>query len=298
MLEINFGTLADGTIYGGLSMACDLHCHSKISDGSLGIEEIIALAKRRGLTAISITDHDAVVGATRAIVVGKRQGIEVIHGIEFSAYDNVRKRKVHMLGYMCDSPDRLEGLCRQIALSRRVAAVAMVKKVLRYYPIVPDSITRCASGSTSVFKQHIMHALIDAGYADSFFGDVFHKLFSPENGVAYVSPEYPDVREVVQLIHSAGGVAVLAHPYSYDSIDLMKELTEEGMLDGVEVWHHRNNEQQTAELKAFAEEKGLLMTGGSDFHGMYSNKARPLGSYSCPDNTIQLMKEYKAARSK
>lgn len=279
-------------------MACDLHCHSKISDGSLGIEEIISLAKRRGLTAISITDHDAVVGATRAMVVGKRQGIEVIHGVEFSAFDPSHNRKVHILGYLCDAPDRLEGLCRQIAVSRRAAATEMARKVLRYYPIVPDSITRCAAGSTCIFKQHIMHALIDAGYADGFYGDVYHKLFSPETGVAYVSPEYPNVREVIDLIHSAGGLAVLAHPYSYDSIDLMKELTADGVLDGVEVWHHRNDEQQTAELKSFAENNGLLMTGGSDFHGMYSNKARPLGSHSCPDNTVQLMKEYKAAHSK
>lgn len=279
-------------------MPCDLHCHSKISDGSMGIDEIIATAKRRGLTAISITDHDAVAGATRAVVIGKRYGVDVIHGVEFSAIDTKRNRKVHILGYMCDTPDRLEGLCRQIAISRRNAATMMAKKVLRYYPIVPDSITRCASGSTNVFKQHIMHALIDAGYADSFYGEVYNKLFSPETGCAYVSPEYPEVDEVIELLHSAGCLVVLAHPYSYDSIDLMKELTEKGDLDGVEVWHPRNDEEQTAALKEFATENGLLMTGGSDFHGMYTNTARPLGYCSCPDNTIQLMKEYKAKRFK
>ena len=77
-------------------MICDLHCHSKISDGSMGIEELLAMAKRRGIAAIAITDHDAVVGSTRACVVGKRLGIEVIHGVEMSAYDPVRQRTVHI----------------------------------------------------------------------------------------------------------------------------------------------------------------------------------------------------------
>lgn len=274
-------------------MACDLHCHSKISDGSMGIDEIIAMARRRGLSALSITDHDAVAGATRAGVIGKRQGIEVIHGVEFSAKDPVRGRKVHILGYLCDSPDRLEGMCRQINNSRRAAATEMVRKVLRYYPIVPESIVRCASGSTNVFKQHVMHALIDAGYADGFYGDVFHKLFSPESGCAYVPTEYPAVREIIDLIHSAGGLTVLAHPYTYDSIDLMEELVSGGQLDGVEVWHHSHNEQRVAELQGFAAAHDLLMTGGSDFHGMYTRSPRPLGYCSAPDETIPLMKEYK-----
>ena len=274
-------------------MACDLHCHSKISDGSIGIEEIIAIARRRGLTALSITDHDAVAGATRAVVIGKRLGIEIIHGVELSAVDSSRGRKVHILGYMCDAPDRLEGMCRQINNSRRTAATDMVRKVLRYYPIVPEAITRCASGSTTVYKQHIMHALMDAGYADGFYGEIYNKLFNPESGCAYVPCEYPDVREIVDLIHSAGGLAVLAHPHTYDSIDLMQELTESNLLDGIEVWHPRCNDTQQGELIDFATQHNLLMTGGSDFHGMYTAAPRPLGCCSAPDNTVQRMKEYK-----
>ncbi|MBQ8684002.1 MAG: PHP domain-containing protein [Clostridia bacterium] len=279
-------------------MSCDLHCHSKISDGSMGIDEIIAIARRRGLNTISITDHDAVAGATRAGVIGKRQGVEIVHGVEFSAWDSDRGRRVHILGYMCDAPDRLEGMCRQINANRRVSSTEMVKKVLRYYPIVPDSIVRCASGSTNVFKQHIMHALIDAGYADSFYGDVYHKLFSPEGGCAYVSTTYPDVREIIDLIHSAGGLAVLAHPTVYDSISIMEELTEAGLLDGVEVWHHSADDATVDMLQGFATDHELLMTGGSDFHGMYANKPRPLGSYGAPDGTVQLMKAYKNKRFK
>ena len=278
-------------------MVCDLHCHSKISDGSMGIEELLALAKRRGVSAISITDHDAVVGSTRARIVGERLNIEVIHGVEMSAYDYARDRKVHILGYLCDYPDRLEGTCLRINNARRSAATEMTRKVLRYYPIVPESIARHAAGSTNVYKQHIMHALMEAGYADSIFGDVFKKLFS-KNGFAYVPVEYPDVREIIELIRSAGGLAVLAHPYVYDSVDLMEELTKEGMLDGIEVWHPSNNEERIEHLKSFAEANGLATTGGTDFHGMYTDPLRPLGSCGAPADTVQKLKAYKQSRNK
>lgn len=276
-------------------MSIDLHCHTKISDGSLGIEELIAIAKRRGLSAIAITDHDAVAGATRATMIGKRLGLNVIHGVEFSAKDSARGRKVHILGYMCDSPDRLEGLCRQTTAARREAANQMVRKVLRYYPIVPESVARCAAGSATIFKQHVMHALIDAGYADSFYGDVFQKLFGPD-GCAKVSIDYPDVREVIDLIHSAGGLAVLAHPANYDSEALMEELVTDNLLDGIEVWHPNHSAEKAAQYLTFATEHGLLTTGGSDFHGMYTATARPLGNPDAPDNIPQLMVSYKAKK--
>lgn len=279
-------------------MVCDLHCHSKISDGSMGIEEILSIAKRRGLSAIAITDHDAVAGATRACVIAERLNIEVIHGVEMSAYDTKRQRKVHILGYMCDSPDRLEGTCLQIRKSRRAAANAMISKVLRYYPIIPDTIARHATGSTSIYKQHIMHALMECGYTDSIYGEVYDKLFAYQKGCAFAPVEYPDVREIIDLIHSAGGLAVLAHPYVYDSIDLMEELTAEGLLDGIEVWHPSNDEDRISVLKGFAEAHNILMTGGTDFHGLYSDSLRPIGSCGAPENTVKLMKAYKLARNK
>ena len=100
------------------------------------------------------------------------------------------------------------------------------------------------------------------------------------------------------LIRSAGGVAVLAHPYVYDSTDLMEDLAAEGMLDGIEVWHPSNDEERINTLKAFAEKNGLVMTGGTDFHGMYTDPLRPLGSCGAPDDTVQKLKEYKASRNK
>ena len=276
-------------------MASDLHCHTKLSDGSLGIEELIAVAKRRGLSAISVTDHDTTAAATRAVIIGKRQDLTVIHGVELSTMDTQRGKKAHILCYLCDVPDRLEGLCRRTSESRKKAALAMVRKVMRYYPITPDLIVRCATGSTNIYKQHIMHALMDAGYADSIYGELYDKLFAPGQGAALVEAEYPDTREVLELIHSAGGVAVLAHPMVYDSLALMEELAEQG-LDGVEVWHPNHSELESAQLLEFARQHGLLATGGSDFHGMYTRSARPLGSTSIGDEYVQALLGYKDKR--
>ena len=276
-------------------MASDLHCHTKISDGSMGIDELIAMAKRRNLSAISVTDHDTTAGATRAVIIGKRQGLKVIHGVEFSTMDTQRGTKAHLLCYLCDTPDRLEGMCRKISENRRKASMEMIRKVMRYYPITPEMIVKCATGSTNIFKQHIMHALMDAGYADSIFGDVYDKLFSSENGCARVDIEYPDTREVVDLIHESGGVAVLAHPTQYHNEALLEELAGKG-LDGVEVWHPRCSEYDTDKLHQYASQKGLVMTGGSDFHGMYTSDPHPLGSTSVHDDYMQALVSFKDKR--
>ncbi len=263
----------------------------------MGIEELIAVAKRRGLTAISVTDHDTPAAATRAVIIGRRQELQVIHGVELSTIDTQRGNKAHLLCYLCDTPDRLEQICRRTNESRRKAAMAMIRKVMRYYPITPDLIVKCATGSTNIYKQHIMHALMDAGYADSIYGELYDKLFSPESGSALVPVEYPDPREVLELIHSAGGIAVLAHPAAYHNEALLEELTAVG-LDGVEVWHPDHSETDAARLLAYAQENGLLATGGSDFHGMYTAKIRPLGSTACPDECVTALLAYKEKRKR
>ena len=277
-------------------MAIDLHCHTKISDGSLGIEELLGIAKRRGLAALAVTDHDSVAGATRAVVLGKRLGLRVIHGVEFSAMDEQRGNKAHLLCYQCDHPDRLEGLCRRIGESRRAAALESIRRVMRYYPITPDLVAKCASGSTNIFKQHIMHALVDAGYADGIYGEVYEKLFG-ENGCAKVGKTYPDVREVLKAIHEAGGIAVLAHPYSYHNEALLEELIVLG-LDGVEAWHHTHTPEQTEQLLALTRERGLVATGGSDFHGMYARTVRPLGSAPVPNEQADVLLAYKEKKAR
>lgn len=274
-------------------MSCDLHCHTKLSDGSVGIEELISLAKRRGLTAIAITDHDTFAGAVRGVNIGKRMGVTVVPGAELSTVDTATGRKVHVLCYNCESVARLEGLCHRVLEARKTAVTEMVRKTMRYYPLLPEMVVRCATGSAAVYKQHIMHALLEAGYADGIFGDTFDRLFDDEKGLARVPIAYPEVREVIDLIHSAGGVAVLAHPYHYDSIELMEQLVAENRLDGIETDHYTHSDEQKAQLRAFAKAHNLLITGGTDFHGMYSKTARAVGSVTVEDEALAALMAYK-----
>ena len=269
-------------------MAIDLHCHTKLSDGSMGVEEVIALARRRNLSALAVTDHDTTASAVRAAVIGRRQGVRVIQGVELSTWDTPRNRKAHILCYLADTPTRLEPLCRQVTEGRKKAAVEMVRKVMRYYPITPEMVAKCATGSTVVYKQHIMHALMDAGYADSIYGEVYDKLFSKEGSIQ-TTVEYPDTRDALELVRAAGGIAVLAHPLLYHNEELMMELTEQGLLDGVEAYHPSSDEKGTRDLVAYAGLHDLIVTGGTDFHGMYTSAPRPLGNSAIPVECVDAL---------
>ncbi|MDR0983910.1 MAG: PHP domain-containing protein [Ruminococcus sp.] len=253
-------------------MKIDLHLHTKLSDGSLGIEDIILQARRTDIDFISITDHDTLAANSRAAFLGKRYGVEVIPGVELSAFDKSRGRKVHILCYAMGRPERLEGLCLKSCEIRRQCGKEMIEKVMKLYPLTPENILRYSTSSNSVFKQHIMHALIDYGYALEFYGELNHKLFNRKDGICYVQRDYPDVNFVLDLIHSAKGVAVMAHPAYYDSFDLLEELAEKGKLDGVELGHYSAADVQKQSVKDIAEKYNLIVTGGSDFHGLYNEK--------------------------
>lgn len=259
-------------------MVGDLHCHTTLSDGSLGIEEVIVQAKRMELDFLAITDHDTLSSSNRAQILGNRYGVKIIPAVELSAWDKKRNSKVHILCYAPQKPDRLEGLCLKSCTIRTDCAKDMISKVMDRYPIPPDTVRIYTKGSKSIFKQHIMRALVTYGYATELYGEVNDKLFKYPDGECLVTREYPDVNFVLDLIHSARGVAVMAHPYMFNNIELLKELTVAGKLDGIEVYHHSANEEQQRELVDFAKENDLICTGGSDFHGLYNEVPTHIGS--------------------
>ncbi len=259
-------------------MICDLHCHTTLSDGSLGIEDVIVQAKRLNIDFLSITDHDTLSSFSRAHIFGERYGVKVIQGVEMSAWDKSRGKKVHILCYAPKKPDRLEGLCLKSCEIRKACSKEMIENVMKLYPITPESVLKHCTGSKSIFKSHIMRALIEYGYALEFYGDLNNELFNLDKGICLVEREYPDVRFVLDLIHSARGVAVMAHPAMYDSLDLLEELASEKKIDGVEVYHYSADEEKRSELLSIAEKYDLIVTGGSDFHGLYNAVPTHLGS--------------------
>lgn len=279
-------------------MIGDLHCHTTLSDGSLGIEEIIVQAKRTGLDYISITDHDTLSSSSRAAVLGERYGIKVIPGVELSAWDKTRNSRVHILCYAPQKPDRLEGLCLKSCEIRKASAKDMIEKVTKLYPITAEAVLKYCKGSKSIYKQHIMRALVNYGYATELYGELDDKLFNRKTGSCIVTREYPDVNFVIDLIHSSRGVAVMAHPYLYDNVELLTELAEKGKIDGIEVYHNSADEKQREELLKIAEKYNLIVTGGSDFHGLYNQVPSHIGSNTTDKQNLQKLQALISANAK
>lgn len=259
-------------------MIGDLHCHTKMSDGSEGIEEVIILAKKMGLDFLAITDHDTLSSINRARILAQRYDIKLISGVELSCWDYKRNRKVHILCYMPEKPDRLESHCLNIMQQRKKVSEQMVEIVGRYFPITLEDVKKNRADGLPIYKQHIMYTLMKQGYTMKIYGGLYNELFNSKTGVAYIPLTYPDVYDVIDLVHQSQGVVVLAHPYDYDSLDLLEELVSKKLIDGIEVYHSRCKEEQEQNLLKIAKDNNLVTTGGSDFHGFYSSKPTPLGN--------------------
>ena len=272
-------------------MKADLHCHTSLSDGSLGIEDVIAQAKRNNIDYLAITDHDCLSSISRAVVLGQRYDIEIIPGVEFSAFDGKRNTKVHVLCYLPKKPDRLEGLCIRNCEMRRQRGKKMAFKVLEKYPITLENIVKYSSGSKAIFKCHIMHALMDYGYTTDLYGDVYESLFNPATGLcsdegSNETMSNPEIHFVLELIHSAGGIAVIAHPRVFDNFDLIEELAADGKIDGVEVWHQSLKPGDEERLLKMCDKYSLIPTGGSDFHGFYNHYPISIGYNLTPQESL------------
>lgn len=279
-------------------MSGDLHCYTRLSNGSMGIEEIIALAKSVGIETIAITDHDCLAGTVRAKIIGERNGIRVITGVELSAVDGETGDVVHILCYLPDFPDRLEGLCHRNTVARKRASQYMMLKAAQRYPVSAELMKRCASGSTNLYEQHIMHALMECGMADSFYGKVYEELFSEESeNNIIVKPSFAEIKEVIEAIHASGGIAVLANAVKYRDDGRLEKYIEMD-IDGIEVWGPDISEEDAQTLLSFAKKKGLLATGGSCFKGLYNRQALTLGSFVTPKTQLQELLGFKAKQKR
>lgn len=279
-------------------MAADLHCHTKLSDGSVGLEDLIAIAKKSNIETIAITDHDCLAGTVRGKIIGERQGVNVIPGVELSCYDFEHSKNVHILCYLPDNPDRLEGLCRRTSMARKRASQVMALKIANRFPVSAEFIMKQATGSTNLYKQHMMRALMDAGYTTTIYGELYDALFSRASESNVLCPiKYPDVFDVIKEVQNAGGIAVLAHPGFYDNFDLIEELVSAG-LDGIEVWHPAHDDVLTEKAFMAAKKNKLLMTGGSDFHGMYNAYPVTLGTCGTPKEHVDKLMSYKSRRKR
>lgn len=278
----------------------DLHLHTTCSDGSLRPTEVLALAQKAGVTALAITDHDIVDGLPEAIDAGTRLGIEVLPGVEISSFDG--KSELHILGYCLNWHD--ETLLKRLAslrASRHRRNPFIIERLQALGLELTYDEVRALAGTESVGRPHIARLLMEKGYVTSA-KDAFDRYLA-EGRPGYVARELPTPAEAIAWIRDAQGVAVLAHPTwvkeSNDGLPAFVRTLKNDGLDGIEVHYSTHTRQQTARFLELAKQFGLLITGGSDFHGLTKpdiEVGTGRGGLRVPEELLSPLKE-AAARS-
>jgi 3',5'-nucleoside bisphosphate phosphatase len=248
----------------------DLHLHTTASDGVLSPSEMVRYAKSKGLQAIAITDHDTIGGLREAMAEGEKIGFEIIPGIEISAEHS--PGSMHLLGYFLDiENDLLVEKLRELQRARAERNPKIIEKLnglgvrITYEEVVK------ASGGGQVGRPHFAEVLLEKGYVRSF-QEAFER-FLRKGAPAYVDKFRFHPAEALRFIQDAGGVAVLAHPNTLDlngpaKLDgLLLGLVRDG-LRGIEAYYPEHSVLQVVQYKALAERFGLVVTGGTDYHGI------------------------------
>jgi predicted metal-dependent phosphoesterase TrpH len=265
----------------------DLHCHSIASDGGLTPEELVARAANLGLEVLAITDHDTTEAIPAALAEGQRWGITVVPGVEISAISG--QEEIHLLGYYIDQEHpELQALLTRTREARWERAQKMLARLAKLgLPVEWGRVIEISGGSGSIGRPHVAATLLEAGHVSTY--EEAFDLWIGRGCPAYVERYKLTPEEAIRLVAKSGGLAVLAHPYIYSrtgeyrkGLDLkywLPRLREAGLV-GLEVYYPNYPRRAIRNLLALAIQHGLLITGGSDFHGgMLGNG---LGSVSVP----------------
>lgn len=253
-------------------MLYDLHVHSAVSDGLLSPAEVVEAAFKIDLLGISLTDHDTLGGikAAQDYLAEKELPLILVPGIELNT--DFRESELHILGYFIECEDeKLGKRLRQIWSARYERAVKMVDRLRTMgLNISFEQVQRIARGDL-IGRPHVAQALMDKGYVFSI-KEAFQKYIG-RGRPAYV-PRYKFTpEEAISLIKEAGGISVLAHPGLVNEQDAIPQIIQMG-IEGIEVFYPEHSEEQLAEYTALACRSRLLVTGGSDFHGIGSTESR------------------------
>lgn len=266
-------------------MYADLHLHTKFSDGTFTLSQLILLAKKAGIDCISITDHDSVAAYLTDF---PKQDIEIIPGIELTA--DVNNSEVHLLGYCIDYQalwfqKKLKDICssRIERMKEMCAKLTQLGMALDYEEVL------ALAGHSCVGRLHLARLMVKKDYV---FGlqEAFDKYIG-DGGPAYASKFRLTPQEAIALILKAQGIPVLAHPYSLANQDLIPEFVKSGLM-GIEAIYPEHTSSQTRHYQQLAKEYGLLITGGSDCHGEAKPQIR-IGEVKIP---YDLVEKLKAAR--
>jgi predicted metal-dependent phosphoesterase TrpH len=265
---------------------CDLHIHSHYSDGTLPPAELVRKAAGIGLGACSITDHDSIEGQREALREGASIGIEVLEGVEFSVH--IDDQDIHILGYLVDIDD--EELGRQLTFlgeARLERAKEIVSRLADSGLEIPISEVVELSGKGTVGRPHIAQILVRHGLVSGFqaaFG-----RYIGEGRSCYVPKTVLPLERVVDLIRNAGGVSVWAHPGDrVRDLPLLEEVLDAGVA-GLEAYHPNHDQATAQEIERVAKLRGLVTTGGSDYH-FFEAKQIDIGGVTAPYSTVTALR--------
>jgi len=251
-------------------MRIDLHTHSAVSDGTETPAQLVRSAAEAGLDVVALTDHDTFAGLDEAVSEGERVGVEVVRGMELSC--SRTHQSVHLLAYGADPQS--PGLAGELERVRdgRVGRLTPVLDKLRNLglPLTEADVMAQVGDSPSIGRPHIADAMIAAGYIRDRTEAFDRYLY--DGGPAHVRRYAIEVGHGIDLVHGAGGVAVIAHPWGRGRERLLPpeylaELVAEHDLDGIEVDHQDHDLDARRRLRDLADRLGVLGTGSSDYHG-------------------------------
>lgn len=254
----------------------DLHAHSTASDGALSPSAAVAAAHAAGLVAFALTDHDTLAGIAEAQTAADACGLRLIPGVELSVH--LDKNEVHLLGLHIREVDALQRRLEIIRGHRRTRAAQIVAKLNSVGVPVTVEAVLAAAGGGAIGRPHVARALIAGGFVKDS-REAFDRYLAAGKP-AYVDKERLEIADGIAMIHDAGGIAVLAHPGSEGRRDMIEPLAKAGM-DGVEVRHPSHSRDDEQRLTALAAHFGLVISGGSDWHGAMQG-GRVLGAMHVP----------------
>lgn len=254
-------------------MKIDLHLHTTASDGRCSPTELVARAAVAGVTVMAVTDHDTMAGVAEAQAAARMHAIDVVPGIEITAVE--QGRDVHVLGYFLDATDpdlsRFLNSQRESRCARVEAMAARLAEAGKPVDIAP--VLDLARHTTrSIGRPQVARAIVAAGYAETL-EQAFERYLSV-GGIAHVPRTGVGPEQVISMIQAAGGLASLAHPHRSRIDARIAPLSEAG-LDALEAFHAEHDAVLAARYVSMAHTLGLLVTGGSDFHGDASHGPMP-----------------------
>jgi predicted metal-dependent phosphoesterase TrpH len=271
----------------------DLHSHTTSSDGQYSPDELLTRAAAAGITSLAVTDHDTVAGLAAAGTAAAARGIELVPGIEISAF--VDKREVHVLGHFVRHTDaELLRFCAGVKVERTTRMERMAEKMRELgFPVGMDEIERIAQGA-QLCRPHLAQALAARGYVRTT-KEAFDRWLG-DGKPGHVERVRLPAGDAIALIHRAGGTATLAHPaISRMGRAEIEELKKQG-LDGLEVDHSDHPPTVREKMRAITEALELIPTAGSDFHGEKIAPNRLLGTASMDPARFAQLKA-KASRA-